>query len=364
MSIIKPVISSVISRAVRSVLGLSKLTLIHLESTANAFFSLSIPWVASGNFNVSQDAILPTSAITYAILGQRASTANYFKVLATGYASLSIDSSIVTSTVLATKDSKFRNYGVSLSGNDFIFTESGLAIDTITDSVAAAKALTLDVFAQSNNTQFYDNVISSVKLIDLDAPSNSLPFELNELTKDYELPVNNVFGSEMVANGDFSNGTANWVAGSGSVLTANDGVLKVESPAPDTFGNAFQSINTENGKVYKVSIGKLGGAGSTNTPMGVSSTPTGVRDILSLDTTLNATTKEGSFVGDGSTVYLQLGVQGLGAAGEFSNITVRQATNFLTYVQIAKTQDVRYNYTLSNDETQWAGALQTIDIAN
>jgi hypothetical protein len=35
----------------------------------------------------------------------------------------------------------------------------------------------------------------------------------------------------------------------------------------------------------------------------------------------------------------------------------------LTYNNIATTQDVRDTYTLSNNDTQWVGALQTIDIA-
>jgi hypothetical protein len=131
------------------------------------------------DFDLSIDAVLPTAATTVTLYGQTASAAHYIKVLSTGFASINIDSSIVTSTVLATKDNKQRRYGVKLVGNDFIFTEEGVTIDTVTDAVAAAKSLIINVIAQSNGADFFDGTLSDPLLTDLTTPSNSESWAIN-----------------------------------------------------------------------------------------------------------------------------------------------------------------------------------------
>jgi hypothetical protein len=214
---------------------------------SNLLFSAD--WVAAGNFSVSADTILPLDATDFALLGQSASTANYLKVLSTGFLSFSIDSSVVTSTVLATKDSKLRNYGVTLSGNDFIFTEKGVAVDTVTDAVAAAKTLTLNTVGQSSAASYFKGVEANVKLDDLSQSGNTFTFPINTATGTTEdaleggltatyhgIPEANrpLFtlgdgkwvGEELVVNGDFATDTywvknGNWTIAGGKA-TANE----------------------------------------------------------------------------------------------------------------------------------------------
>ena len=170
---------------------------IKFEPADGAYILLAKPWVAAGDFDIEAATMLPVSAANYAVLGQEADTANYFKLLSTGYMSLSIDSSVVTSTVLATRDSRFRSYGVTLSGNDFLFTEDGTIIDTVTDAAAAAKTLTLDTIAMSNATEYFDAVMANAEFNQI---GDLLLLALNEPLEDIEYPVGNVLGSELWIN--------------------------------------------------------------------------------------------------------------------------------------------------------------------
>ncbi|MFQ3208767.1 MAG: hypothetical protein ACI9HU_000246 [Colwellia sp.] len=253
-------------------MGEETINLIDLNGS-NAYYSLGAAWVAPNDFDINLKAVLPAASTTYALFGQAASTANYFKILSTGYASISIDSSVVTSTVLATKGLKLRRYGVRLIGNDFIFTESGIVIDTVTDAVAAAKTLTLDVFAQSNNTQFFDGIFSKPNLIDITTSSNSLPFGLSNLTGNTEIingvtltyqniaetiDVRDIYtltnegftGSELVTNGDFAI-DSDWSKGAGWTISGGS-ANQDGSAAPNA--DIAQNNTMLSGNTYKLSL--------------------------------------------------------------------------------------------------------------
>lgn len=160
--------------------------------------------VIPNNFRVSALCVLTTSATTVSLFGQDSSTLNYLKVLSTGFASLSIDGSVVTSTVLATKDGQIRTYGVELSGNDFLFQENGVTIDTVTDAVAAAKTLTLDAVAQSNGADFFDGIYADPKVADLVNASNSESWKIDKATGNTEQSSsgNNILTLEFVPDAD------------------------------------------------------------------------------------------------------------------------------------------------------------------
>ena len=80
---------------------------------------------------------------------------------------------------------------------------------------------------------------------------------LNEQLMDNTVPipryVNNAvaptLGPELLINGNFSAGTANWVPGNGASLTASDGVLTVTS-AGVSYGSAAQGITVVPGETY------------------------------------------------------------------------------------------------------------------
>lgn len=176
---IRPIVRDIVRPIVRSILGLEQRIFITADAVLNTNFTFSAVTLA-GDFDVNIDAVLPTDATTYALYGQAASANNSIKVLSTGFVSIDIGGSTVTSTVLATKDSKLRNYGVKLIGNDFLFTESGATIDTVTDATAAANSLVLDAIGVSNGLSFFDNVQANPSITDITTPLNSESWKLDQ----------------------------------------------------------------------------------------------------------------------------------------------------------------------------------------
>lgn len=60
-----------------------------------------------------------------------------------------------------------------------------------------------------------------------------------------------ILGSELVVNGDFSNGTTGWGADQGAVIDVVDGKLRVKNATTASgFGNAYTSFPTVIGKTY------------------------------------------------------------------------------------------------------------------
>ena len=243
---------------------------IDLDPVLQTHFPIQNTKTYPNDFDLSIDAVLPIAATTVTLYGQVSSADNYIKVLSTGFVSINIDTSIVTSTVLATKDSKQRRYGVKVVGDDFIFTEEGITIDTVTDAVAAAKSLIINVIAQSNGADFFDGTLSDPILTDLITPSNSVAWQLNLATGNTEQAVgggndltyngapdstrelftfnqsdNGWDGSvERVVGGDFNN-AGDWVVGvdwaiSGGVLTAtNSSGTFTTQASVNEIGNTF-----------------------------------------------------------------------------------------------------------------------------
>ena len=60
-----------------------------------------------------------------------------------------------------------------------------------------------------------------------------------------------VYGAELVTNGDFSDGTNDWISNN-STLSVVNGKVKVLSSS--AYGNAQQNILVESGKTYRVSV--------------------------------------------------------------------------------------------------------------
>ncbi|MCP3851209.1 MAG: hypothetical protein GY694_13360 [Gammaproteobacteria bacterium] len=71
------------------------------------------------------------------------------------------------------------------------------------------------------STDSFQGIIHSVNLTDLDTPSNSISWNIDSGQPVYEV------GSELVANGDFSNGDTDWSKGSG--ITIEDGSLIISN---------------------------------------------------------------------------------------------------------------------------------------
>lgn len=250
--------------------GAEQRVFIKFDSTQMNYLEITTPIVMSSNFTAGSKAVLSTSATNYTILGQTASPLNYFKILSTGFASINIDGSVVTSTVAATKDNIFRRYDVELDGNDFKFLEGGLVIDTVTDAVAAAKTFTINAIAVSNGADFFDSTLADASFDDNGTPTD---FRIDQLTGNSENSVQNNntatyilvpvgapdretftltddgwVGQELVVNGGFTT-DSDWTKGTG--WTIGGGVASYDGL------NGTQAISADTGSAVAGDVHKI-----------------------------------------------------------------------------------------------------------
>lgn len=226
------------------------------DDTAGAFYSLATPIVNTGDFTAGTKAILPLDATNYTLLGQTASSLNYLKILSTGFASISIDGDVVTSTVAATKDSKLRLYDVELDGDDFKFLEDGVIIDTVTDAVAAAKTFTINALATSNGLDIFNGVMAD-PIFNNNGTTTS--WNLDEADADIEYSNENTFGADIWIDPP-NDIQAGWTDDGGGFYTHTGGTseLQIDTGSPLTASTAYK-VNITVAGAGEVIV-QLGGA--------------------------------------------------------------------------------------------------------
>jgi hypothetical protein len=265
--IVRPLFRSLSSPLFRALTGLvSAVTkvLIDLSPTSSSFYSLGTDSVLATAYKLGISTVLPTASTTYALYGRASSATDYLKILSTGYLSLDVDGTVVTSTVLATKDSRYREYSVTLGGNDFIFKENDTVISTVTNATASAKTLTLNLIGNSNSANFYLGVLA-------DAVMGSITFPLSNLTENsevaggvtltyqnigtgrsfretYTLIDDDYFGSERIVGGDFLNPSDWSTAGESTVSGGRANIFS--TTGSNTY--VFQSDVMDEDKFFRI----------------------------------------------------------------------------------------------------------------
>lgn len=141
------------------------------------------------------------------------------------------------------------------------------------------------------------------------------------------------FGPELVPNSDFSDGLTGWVAASGANLSITpEGGLSVENDPSDSISLASQQFPTEVDALYLVEIDI---ASATDRRFsGVSTSQSGVRNLLPFGINDEVGKLSGFFIGTGSDVHLQLGSFDNGATTVYRGVTIRKVTmpEVLTFV--------------------------------
>ncbi len=100
-------------------------------------------------------------------------------------------------------------------------------------------------------SQHYNGIIKSIKLTDNTTPSNSREYQLNSGSTLYELANSTSLGSELVVNGDFSDGLNGWESINSS-LSLEDGLLRVSDDG--SFSCAYRVIPTNIGETYVFNV--------------------------------------------------------------------------------------------------------------
>jgi len=128
-----------------------------------------------------------------------------------------------------------------------------------------------------------------------------------------------VIGSEMVTNGDFSNGTTGWTALS-STLSVDTGRLKIL--AASTYGWAYQAFTTVVGRTYRLTYSLTNGDASacylyidTGTGLSSANYDSGVK----ADGTYTAV-----FVATATTTFVKPLISGTGKFAFYDNISIKE----------------------------------------
>jgi len=128
-----------------------------------------------------------------------------------------------------------------------------------------------------------------------------------------------VIGSEMVTNGDFSNGTTGWTALS-STLSVDTGRLKIL--AASTYGWAYQAFTTVVGRTYRLTYSLTNGDASacylyidTGTGLSSANYDSGVK----ADGTYTAV-----FVATATTTFVKPLISGNGKFAFYDNISIKE----------------------------------------
>jgi len=160
-----------------------------------------------------------------------------------------------------------------------------------------------------------------------------------------EYSQENVFGSELVVNGDFSNSTANWLSNGTSILSVVNGVMEIDRNGGQQFKQCYQDITTIIGKNYIFNADIIYKTNSINIYID------GVEvaeqwDGASLFFTATSTTTE---IG----IYPSYSID---ATAKIDNVSVKEITNAVEYKNIP--QSARELYSLEDDT--WVGSNELV----
>jgi hypothetical protein len=201
------------------------------NAVINSYGQLAAAFTPAGNFKVEIYFSSTTSSGNYTLFESDADTQLLFWIRdGKLQAYVGNGSSWVVSAfngVATVTDGKWRKAGLSKVGSLYTIFLDNVAESTVTNATAVTPSVAL-VSRRWSGGNYFNGVLANPKLTDLDTPANSLEFKLNKATGEYELPVNNVMGSDKVVNGNFSQGTTGWTvrnAGAQNLISVVDSQL-------------------------------------------------------------------------------------------------------------------------------------------
>ncbi len=309
--------------------------LIDLSPTSNGFYSLGTPITFAGDFEIEVDFLTSSpktiisgtlesaNTIIIDVAGSKLRTFAYVGTSFTGQIQSSIN----------VDDGKLHTAKLKYIGNTASLYLNNILVDSTTWNLNGSQEIKF--FGKREARGTFSGIVSNVKLTDLTTPANSLPFKIDKLTDNFELPVNNVFGSQIWTN-PASTIQSPWVYDSNggysidgsqasSVVLAED-ILTNETVVEVTFTVSNYVAGT---------IRAIAGGGATGNVGNLISSNGTFKQIL---VTNPSTGTNMNFQANGSF------------EGTISNITIRTATNVLTYQNIGTGTDVRDTYTLIDDD--------------
>ncbi len=158
----------------------------------------TIPTVTlTGDFELEFQFVINPSG-TVSVIGNNSNNDNFIILFNTGAVILNIDGSFVSfSAGMINLSDNLSIFKLRKVGNDFTISQENIDLQTVISVSAGAKTLSLNVIGQKNNQNYFDNVISTVKITDG-----------TDLIRNY--PLNETLGTTTIVDygSDGSNGTA------------------------------------------------------------------------------------------------------------------------------------------------------------
>ena len=148
-------------------------------------------------------------------------------------------------------------------------------------------------------------------------------------------PTPTYIGDELVTNGTFDTDISGWTAANGGVLSVNNGAIRVTEDGVDgSTARAYQTITTEIGKVYLLSLDLVDT--SDNFEVYVNTNPNYGGAIASSSTETDPQTLTLPFVATATTTYIIIGAgsPSTGIYSEYDNISVREINPLSVSIQM------------------------------
>jgi hypothetical protein len=243
------------------------------------------------------------------------------------------------SPVSSIQINKLTNVKFKVTGDTLKIYVSGVEVVSVTDSDISTGTTAIDyIGGDPNGNGYFNGVLANPRLTDLDTPANSLNFRLDRPTGNYELPVNNVTGSEEVTNNIFDSATGWDSPRSASTISVVSDKLRSTASGTSTFGSIATLTGMEVGGVYSFS----GSATSNNSSVIIRlrvGDESALSNVVIEESAAGSVSIDAFFTATHTTMYIGTIVTGQSTSDYVdidAGISVKQVTNALVYNNIAE----------------------------
>ena len=335
MKIVRSPVRSVVSNVVRSVVSTIRRVFLTFDSTLNSYGQLSTAFTPTGSFKI-KGKFSTTSTAEQWIYARYASDADERSILVRYSTNLLwfYVSNDGTNTTLAqvayVPVGKFSKFEATFNASTNII----LTVDGVTTTTPHAYASVYDADTPSYfgsktaSTHFFQGVLADIELIDLDVPSNSQAYRLDRATENYELPINNVTGSELWDS-------SNAVDVGASITPSATGFTGAGSTTNTvSYSGAVSGIGLANGDVVNVQFDYSSAVGAQVVGISNSSCFSGSSSAKRFQS--GAGHKDVTLVVNDDSLPLVFAFNNAG--GVVTNISIEQVTNALVYNNIPESK--------------------------
>tara|TARA_R110000764_G_scaffold40882_7_gene91485 strand:- start:144 stop:1805 length:1662 start_codon:yes stop_codon:yes gene_type:complete len=309
------------------------------DSVLNSYGQLETAWTPTGSFKISFNFSTTISSTRW-IYSRYDPTSNERSVMircsnnSMEFYVSENGTDFVTVSTAYSPVGKFSSGVATFNANNNIILE----VDGVTETQSHAYASVYDadtssyIGSQLGSSNFFQGVLADFELIDIDTPSNSQPYRLDRATGNYELPTNNVTGSELVTNGTDLVNTDGWGAYNNAVLSVSNGKLLVTN-GTGAYGYTTKNVPTVVGATYEFKVDVDYTSDNGRVRLGTSNGGSEIFEEQNVNTDKTVAT---IFTATTTTTYVRVGLQNnvIDSFCAFGNISVKQVTNALVYNNI------------------------------